>query len=345
MQKTSLSLLCMSNFLFSQNLEISGAVHASFDAVSYSNTKPQRDDLSTILSSRNSNIGLKHSQELSSTIEGFIIANEYYTGSQGEYETEGERYIGLKNKTYGTVSFGQMDSPAYKTLKKVDPLFSRIGEYKNITKGFSNLNSYMHDQPYRDTAAYSKQFLNNFQFDFSIVTDQDSEITDEHITGNTNEPHALGLSYNSLNTFLSITLTELYKNGSTDAEKSYRIGAKHSWDNFIFSGLYDHAKDYKMQTHQAYMLSATIKQDSIRYTAQINYAKNIDEDKNNGAIFQLATDFILNKGSYLYIQFAEAEIENDAYFEYGQLNYDKDVALSFGLVYKFSSEIKVVPKQ
>jgi len=333
------------SYVLVQDLKVYGTIHSSFDAISYSTTKPQRDKLSTVLATHSSNIGIKHSQSLSNDLEGFVLLESRYTGSQGIYESEGEYYLGLKNKKYGTLRFGQIDSPAYVLVQEIDPLFSRLGEYKNITKGFSDLNSKIHDKPYRDTIAYTKHFMDNFIFDVTIVADQDSaKDGNNSITGNTNEPHTFGLKYKQNDTILAITLTDLWHNMATKPAKSIRVGAKYKINNLNFAGLYDYAKNEQRYTNEAFMVSTQLVNNNNRYTAQINYAKDIDNTSKNGFIYQLAVDFLLDNDSYMYVQYAKAKIEDTAHFDYGQLNYDKDGALSFGMVYKFGSDIHLLNK-
>lgn len=325
--------------LFSQELKIDGTIHASLDAISYSDTKPNRDDLSVSLYSRYSNIGVTHSQNLANELTGYFSARRYYIGTQGSYRVEDEYFLGVKNEKYGSFQVGKQDSPAYELLKRIDPLFNRVGSYNNVTKGFSYINSIIHDQSYQDTAKYISPIYNNYQFEASIVTDQDSKITDVNLTGNSNEPHSFGLYYNTDDTLIGATITRLFHNAITQSQTSFRIGVKQDFYNMRLSGIYDYASDQNSNVSRAYLVSLEYTQDNIRYTGQVNYGIDIDDDKRNGFITQFAVDFLLKHDSFVYFQFTRANIEEDANFEYGQMNYDDDVALTFGFVYKFDTTL------
>ncbi len=316
-------------------IQVYGTAHMAFDAIAYSSVKPNRDDLSTVLTSHYSTIGMTHSKPFSPTLQGYVTLNTRVTGNKGEYKTEGEHYIGLNSCDYGSLQFGQQDSPALRLLMQIDPMFARTGEYRSLTKGFSRLNSYMHDKPYKDTIAYLSPFWHGLSFDFSIVTDQDSVITDTDKTSNSNEPHAIGLTYNTNDMMIGIAWTNLIANAVTKAASSIRIGGKYTFEAFTLSGLYDYAKDEFKETHKAMMFSTQIQCGSMRYTAQLNHANKIDNTKKDGTIIQLATDYMLDKRSSVYFQLAKNFIEDQAHFQYGLLNYDKDTAVSIGLIYSF----------
>jgi predicted porin len=325
--------------LFSQELKIDGTIHASLDAISYSDTKPNRDDLSVSLYSRYTNIGVTHSQNLAKDLSGYFRVSRNYIGTQGDYLIEDEYFLGVKSEQYGSFQVGQQDSPAYKLLKRINPLFNRVGSYKNITKGFSNINGKIHDKPYQDTATYLSPIYKNYQFEASIVTDQDSEIVDSNQTGNSNEPHAFGLYYKTEDTLIGATLTRLLHNAVTQAQTSLRLGVQQDFGNIRINGVYDYASDQNSDVSRAYLISLEYKQENIKYTGQINYGIDIDDGHRNGFITQLAIDFLLNNDSFLYFQVTRANIDETANFQYGQMNYDGDIAISVGFVYKFDTKL------
>ncbi len=320
----------------SGNVTIYGLMDASYDIVDNGNTATATGIRTNKISSNNSRIGFKGTEDLGNGLSAVwqletTVVND--GGSQGPSAatTLGSRntFVGLSSKTAGTLGFGRNDTPYKTSTRAYDYFTDGLADNRNLMgKGVGGANTF--DQRPTDTVFYVSPDMSGFKAAAAYVAGAETAANSGQqkgdawsLSGNyANGPLTAALAYqrnkfgdSGTGTSGTTTLANVGK-----TEKAWRLGVGYNFGALDVNAIYEKTSDdltvATKTAHKAYALAAKYKIGSNDLKLAYIKAGDVDGTTSTGAKqWALGVDHNMSKRTKVYAQYVK--LSNDTNAAYG----------------------------
>jgi predicted porin len=231
------------------DVKVYGQLDMSIDATDQDGGE---DDVN--MGSNRSAVGFKGSEDLGNGLSAFFkveyqtdLDDEGFAPGTNEDDTNNtsgspngwksrDQYIGLKQDSFGKLSFGQL-STAYKSPgSKIDPMYRTRVQSRNV-----GLQSTLHKGKGEEgqgrainTVRYDTPSWSGFSGTLTYTLDNNK--TDGALGDEDDDPYSLGAQYSAGNIFAFVSYITTDGGGDDDATQ---FGAKYTWGDLAFWGIYE----------------------------------------------------------------------------------------------------------
>ena len=291
-------------FAATANVDVYGTMHMSIDRLD------DGRDSGTNVSTNASNVGFKGTEDLGgglSAIWQFETLVDMDGGSASAFGAQRDSFVGLSNKTLGTLRLGFFDTPTKQLSRGLDFFNNEIGDTRNLLRS-NNANGVGGN-------AWEERFNNGIRYDtpdfsgFSGSVHYATQFAAGVADNNDADAYSLGGTYKNGPIFVGAAYQRNNLTATTD-ETSWRVGGSYTLADLKVNALYHKAQDQRGlagRDRSVWGLGAGYKLGNGLIKAQ--YYKAGDEKVtvgDSGAnMFAVGYDYNMSKRTKVYVDYAK----------------------------------------